>query len=62
MGFLHFYFLVFDPPRGRPVGGGGVHHNLMMGKNPLIDLFAPLIFMGNPVFLWFGFSYHPFGG
>jgi hypothetical protein len=21
------YFMVVDPPRGRPVGGGGVHRN-----------------------------------
>jgi len=30
-----FFELVPDPPRGRPIGGGGIHRNLWKrGKNP----------------------------
>jgi len=28
-----FSVLIIDPPRGRPFGGGGVHHNKFQGRN-----------------------------
>ncbi|PKL58585.1 MAG: hypothetical protein CVV34_01600 [Methanomicrobiales archaeon HGW-Methanomicrobiales-5] len=41
------YISVIDPPRGRPIGGGGVHHNYtkIIFKSDLKNQ----IFMGNPL-------------
>jgi hypothetical protein len=39
--------LILDPPRGRPVGGGGVHRNQGYGGlNPHNYIRACVIFMG----------------
>jgi len=42
------YISVIDPPRGRPIGGGGVHHNCK--QNIFKYYLNMLIFMGNPPF------------
>jgi hypothetical protein len=38
-------FLVPDPPRGRPFGGGGVHHNFR------VEIIIPTSYLNNPVFM-----------